>query len=109
MNRRKGTNRVTRVSEIDKTLLTGGDHAGQHPGRGYGRGCVGRDGVRDLRLRRSWIIGRRTVDVIGAKLVVRHRLVIVVRVSAGAGARRRVLATAIRVAVGDKVTNRRVS
>lgn len=88
----------------NKALLTGGDHAGQHPGRGDGRGCVGRDGVRDLRLRRSGIIRRRTVDVIGAKLVIRYRLVIVVRVSAGAGARRRVLATAVRIAVEGKRT-----
>lgn len=87
-----------RVSRI-KLLLTGGDHAGKHPSRSNGRGCVGRDGVRDLRLRRSRIVGRRAVDIVGTKLVIRHRLVIVIRVTASAGSRRRVFATAVRVSV----------
>lgn len=70
----------------DEALLTGSDHAGEHPGRGDGRGCVGRDGVRDLRLRRSRVVGRRAVNVVGTKLVIRHRLMTVIRVTAGAGA-----------------------
>lgn len=74
------------VPEIaSEALLTGSDHAGKHPGRGDGRGCVGRDGVCDLRLRRSRVVGRRAVHVIGTKLVIRHRLMIVIRVTAGAG------------------------
>jgi len=91
------------VLEIaDKVLLTGGDYAGEHPGRCDSRRCIGRDGIRDLCLRRPRIVGRRAVDVVSAKLVIRHRLVIVIRVTAGAGSWRRVFATAVRVPVADK-------
>lgn len=87
--------------KMDKLWLTGGDYAGEHPGR-CDRRCVGRDGIRDLCLRRPRIVGRRAVDVISAKLIIRHRLVIVIRVTAGTGTWRRVLATAVRVPVADK-------
>lgn len=96
-------NRFTSMLKIvNKTLLTGGDYAGEHPGRCDGWRCVGSDGIRDLCLRRPGIVGRRAVDVISAKLVIRHRLVIIIRVTAGAGTWRRVFATTIRVPIADK-------
>lgn len=87
---------------VNETLLTGSDYAGKHPCRCDSWGCVGRDGIRDLCLRRPGIVGRRAVDVISAKLVIRHRLMIVIRVTAGAGTWRRVFATAVGVPVADK-------
>jgi len=69
----------------NEALLTSSDYTGKYSGCSDGRGCVGRDGICDLRLRRSGVVGRRAVDVVGAKLIIRHRLVIVIRVTASAG------------------------
>ena len=86
-----------------KRILTGGDHAGKYPSRGDSGGRIRGDSVRDLCLRRSRIVGRRAVDVVGAKLVVRHRLMIVITRPTRAGTGRSVFTAAVRVPAATKL------